>query len=160
MMVAVLHDIRSSHNAGSIFRTADGAGVGKLYLCGTTPGPKDRFGRENANLTKVSLGAEKSVAWEYAKSSKEIILRLKEEGFKILALEQDPRSKSVYRAKIEPKEKYALVLGNEISGLPGQILDICDEVIEIPLRGNKESLNVAVAFGAAAFLLLRPAGQW
>ena len=153
----ICDDIRSVHNVGSIFRTADAAGVEKIYLCGITPSPLDRFGKIRADFAKVSLGAENSVAFESVKSTEEAIRRLKTGGTKILALEQ---SKNSIPYDQIPKSVFAphdicLVLGNEVEGLPLPILSLADAIIEIPMRGKKESLNVAVAFGVAIFEIAR-----
>ena len=152
-MIAILADIRSSHNVGSIFRTADAAGVEKLYLCGVTPGPRDRYGRPNEKLLKVSLGAEKTVAWEHAASTARLIIRLKKEGWKIVALEQARGAKSIFKIKPTRNSKIVLIVGNEVEGISGAILKRADVIAEIPMFGKKESLNVAVAFGIAAYQL-------
>lgn len=154
-MLIILDNIRSCHNVGSIFRTADAVGIEKIYLCGITPAPLDKYGRENKRLTKVSLGAEKAVAWERRDSALSVIKELKAQGCKIISLEQSPKSVSIFKAKLAPKKKYALVLGAEVEGLSRAILSQSDMIAEIPMRGKKESLNVAVAFGVAVFLLLR-----
>ena len=151
MKAVLLHNIRSSHNVGSIFRTADAAGVEKLYLCGVTPGPRDRYGRPNEKLLKVSLGAEKTVAWEHAASTARLIIRLKKEGWKIVALEQARGAKSIFKIKPARNSKIALVVGNEIVGVSRPILKRADIIVEIPMFSKKESLNVAVAFGIAAY---------
>ncbi|MDI6717852.1 MAG: TrmH family RNA methyltransferase [Patescibacteria group bacterium] len=166
-MIAVLHNIRSLHNVGSIFRTADAAGIEKIYLCGITPGPKDIYGRPQTQFTKVSLGAEDYLLWEKSKSALTVIKKLKKTGCKILAIEQSKNSVPYYslktyksrRQSIEtPAEaselkslKTALVVGNEVKGLTKSILNEADEILEIPMFGKKESLNVAVAFGIVAF---------
>lgn len=152
-LAAVLHNIRSVHNTGSIFRTADGAGFGKIYLCGITPSPLDRFGKVRKDFAKVSLGAERSVAFEKCASTAAVIRKLKKEGFKIYAVEQAAGSHDVFRA---PKSLFlhprtAIVMGNEVQGLPKSILQSADKILEIPMRGAKESLNVGVAFGIAAY---------
>ena len=154
-MIVILHDIRSLHNVGSIFRTADAAGIKKIYLGGITPGPIDQFGKYRLPLTKVSLGAEKYVAWEKVKSTVVLIDKLKKNGYKIFAVEQSKKSIPYYKL---PKSyilnsKFCLVLGNEIKGLPQSILKRADKILEIPMKGRKESLNVAVAFGIIAFHL-------
>lgn len=155
-IVAILQNIRSLHNVGSIFRTADAAGISKLYLCGITPAPIDRLGNPEPKLTKASLGAEKYIPWEKHRSPTTIIKRLKKAGYKIYALEQD--SKSIPYTKVKPLkiDKIAIVLGTEVKGLPKNILDLTDKIIEIPMKGKKESLNVSVAFGIAAFELIKP----
>jgi len=153
-LVVLLDNIRSSHNVGSIFRTADAAGVEKICLCGITPGPRDKYGRVNQKLTKVSLGAEKNVPYEHCKSIGVLIGLLKKQSYKILALEQNKKSVNIFWFKPVKTEKYALILGEETNGLPGGILKKADKILEIPQRGKKESLNVSVAFGIAAYHLL------
>ncbi len=144
-----LHNIRSSHNVGSIFRTAEAAGVSKIYLCGYTPAPVDRFGRARKDIGKVALGAEKIVEWESIKDLGELIVRLKKEKFAICALEQDERS--IDFRKIKKSDKILVIVGNEVGGVEKEILDECDQILEIPMKGKKESLNVAVATGVALF---------
>ena len=157
-MTVILDNIRSLANVGSIFRTADAAGAGKIYLCGITPRPTDLFGRFRPQLAKVSLGAEKNVPWEYCKSIIRLIDKLKKEGYKILAVEQDKKSIPYYKLKVESrkpvKSKVALILGNEVRGLSPAILKRADKILEIPMSGKKESLNVSVAFGIVAFHLI------
>lgn len=148
----VLHDLRSMHNVGSIFRTADAAGVAHIYACGTTPSPTDRLGRVRPQIAKVALGAEGAVPWSAEHDTGKMLRELKREGFKIWAVEQDRRRGEPYFAKkIGPKDRIALVLGEEVSGIPPRLLRLAEEVIEIPMLGKKESLNVAVAFGIAVY---------
>lgn len=154
MLMVILYNIRSSYNVGSVFRTADAVGAEKLYLCGITPGPKDKYGRVNQKLAKVALGAEKSVLYEHLKSTAGLINKLKKENYKILALEQHKKSINLFEFKTVKKFNYALVLGEETKGLPAGILKIADKILEIPCVGKKESLNVSVAFGIAAYHLL------
>lgn len=151
--VVVLHNIRSLHNVGSIFRTADAAGVGKLYLCGITPTPLNALGRPEEKLAKVALGAEKYIPWEKVPSTTKIIDALKKDCFTVLALEQSKKSIPYNKFKSKKAERIALILGNEVKGLPAGILKKCDKILEIPMRGRKESLNVSVAFGIVAFEL-------
>ena len=155
-MVVILHNVRSTHNVGSIFRTADAAGCEKIYLCGITPAPVDRFGRVNEKVSKVALGAERWIAWEKVGQIIRLIDKIKKEGYKIFAVEQSSRSLPYQKIKLSKKDlaKTALVVGNEIKGLPPAILRRADKVLEIPMRGKKESLNVAVAFGVVAFNLI------
>lgn len=148
----ILHNIRSNHNVGSIFRTADGAGVAKLWLTGYTPTPLDQFKRVNNEIAKTALGAEQSLAWEKRESIVDLITELKKEGYKILALEQNEKSVNYTKAKLAGKT--ALIVGNEVGGVEPEVLNLCDQIIEIPMRGSKESLNVAVATGIALFRLL------
>jgi len=160
-LTVILSDIRSVHNVGSIFRTADAAGVEKIYCCGYTPTPLDRFGRVRQDFAKVSLGAEASVAWEYIESAVEAIKKLKDNDWKIFAVEQAKNSIPYDRI---PKlklggGKVALMMGNEVGGIPAAILKKCDAILEIPMRGKKESLNVSVAFGIVAFALVSGSRQ-
>lgn len=154
-VVVILHNIRSLYNVGSIFRTADAAGVEKIYLCGITSEPVDRFGKIRPQLAKVALGAEKTVPWEKCGSAARLIDKLKSHGCKIFAIEQAKNSVLYYRiTSRQAQGKIALVLGNEIKGLSRAILRKADKILEIPMRGRKESLNVAVAFGIVVFGLL------
>ena len=156
----LLHNIRSVHNVGSIFRTADAFGVKKIYLSGYTPAPVDRFGRARADLAKVSLGAEKTVAWEQVGDAVDFIQKIKNIT-KIIALEQDEQSVDYRTLEISEVSKIQsskvenisvlLILGNEVGGIEKEILDLADEIVEIPMRGQKESLNVSVAVGIALF---------
>jgi tRNA G18 (ribose-2'-O)-methylase SpoU len=189
-MIVILHNIRSMHNVGSIFRTADAAGVEKIYLCGVTPTPIDKFGRQRRQIAKVSLGAEDYIQWEQVKSTTRLLDKLKKDGHLILAVEQSQKSIPYYEGSLTPSchhefisapschpefisgshcgkmpkqvrrdgntfvsSKIALVLGNEIRGLPPSVLNRADKILEIPMRGKKESLNVAVAFGIVVFHL-------
>lgn len=153
-MVAILHNIRSAYNVGSIFRTADAAGIHKLYLCGITPDPVDRFGRPVTKISKVSLGAEKAVPWQHYVSTARCIAFLKKQGYRVLAIERNRNSVPYTSVSINKGEKVALVLGNEVEGLPTSILEMADAILEIPMRGSKESLNVAVAFGITVYRLV------
>ena len=147
--VVILDNIRSIHNVGSIFRTSDALGVEKIYLCGCTPTPTDRFGRARQDLAKVALGAEKDITWEYCDDTKEIIKKLRKEGYKIIAVEQDKKSTNYKKSKI--KLPVALIMGNEVSGIEKEVLKLADEILEIPMYGKKESLNVSVSFGIAGY---------
>lgn len=145
----ILHDIRSSENVGSIFRTADAAGVVKIYLTGYTPAPLDRFKRKNTKLVKAALGAEETVPWEHSEDVFSLMGRLKSEGEVLCAVEQDPRSVSYTTAEVPLRAVF--ILGNEVDGVPKNILDECDLIFEIPMHGKKESLNVSVAAGVMLF---------
>lgn len=149
----ILHNIRSAYNVGSIFRTADAAGVNKIYVCGYSPTPDDK------KVAKTSLGAEKSVPWEYYKQAWRLLEKLQGEKVQIVALEQT--KKSVDYRRFKPKflpagrqVRLALAVGNEVRGLSKSILSRVDKIIAIPMYGRKESLNVAVATGIALFKLL------
>ncbi|MFM2357765.1 MAG: hypothetical protein RJA61_502 [Candidatus Parcubacteria bacterium] len=147
----ILHNIRSTHNVGSIFRTADAAGVSKIYITGYTPTPLDRFNRPRKDISKVALGAEKTVAWEHNPLLEDVVTLLKKEGFSIIALEQSDNSVDYKTYTL--KFPVALIVGNEVSGISEDTLNLCEAVIEIPMRGEKESLNVSVATGIALFQL-------
>jgi len=151
-IVAVLQNIRSLHNVGSIFRTADAAGVLKIYLCGITPTPIDRFGSYRKEIAKVALCGERYVPWEYGRSILPVIRRLRKEGYLICAVEQSRKSIPYYRLRDGKLPlKIALVLGSEVRGLSPRVLRAADRILEIPMAGEKESLNVAVAFGIVVF---------
>jgi 23S rRNA (guanosine2251-2'-O)-methyltransferase len=151
--VLVLDNLRSVENTGSIFRTAEGLGVSKIILIGTTPTPLDRFGRKRADFAKVSLGAE-NLQWEYRKDIVETLGELKDQGFQIISLEQTGKSKNL--TVFNAKEKFALVVGNEVSGVSKEALKLSDEIVEIPMEGKKESFNVSVSLGIALFVLKYP----
>ncbi len=151
--VLILHDIRSAHNVGAMFRTADGAGVSEIILSGYTPRPpkKDALYLTPADkaLKKTALGAEETMPFRVVTSIIRLITRLKKEGYHIVALEQDTRSVD-YRHH-HSKDKIALLVGNEVSGVAEKILRQCDTILEIPMRGKKNSLNVSVAAGIALY---------
>lgn len=140
----IAHNIRSLYNVGSIFRTADAFGVDKIILTGYTGTPK------NPRLAKTALGAEKYVAWEYQKQVKRVLRQLKKQKFNLVALENNvPRTTILNTFK--PKFPLALMLGEEVGGIKKDYLKMCDRIIEIPMKGEKESLNVSVAFGVAVY---------
>ncbi len=168
-MQAILHNIRSIHNVGSMFRTADAAGIEKLYLTGITPTPVDEWGRVRPQFAKVSLGAEETVPWEKHASATRLIKKLKKGGYRIFAVEQHQHAVSLAEfcakkpySKISGSRFYCtlslthtvLVMGNEVRGLSSAILKHADHIVGIPMRGKKESLNVAVAFGIVAYSFL------
>lgn len=140
---------------GSVFRTADALGVTRIYLTGITPAPIDVFGNVRQEIGKVSLGAESHVPWEKNASAAKLVTALKNETYRVLAIEQSASSLPYYRVHIDKNaEKVALILGSETKGLSPRILKKVDGVLEIPMRGIKESLNVAIAFGIVGFHLL------
>ncbi len=141
----LLNNIRSLYNVGSIFRTADGAGIEKLWLCGITGIPPDN------QISKTALGAEKSVAWEYRREAVPLIQELKLKGYQIILLEQT--EKSIPFQDFSPEFPVCLVLGNEIEGVSENLLPFCDQAVEIEMAGEKNSLNVTVAFGVLAYYL-------
>ncbi|HEU0086011.1 MAG TPA: TrmH family RNA methyltransferase [Candidatus Paceibacterota bacterium] len=151
MKAVILYNIRSTENVGAMFRTADAAGIGKIYLVGYTPAPLDRFGRKNSRLSKASLGAEEFVPWESAKSISALIARLKKDDYQVIGVEQDSRSIDYKKLKLKKSSKSAFIMGAEVTGIPKNVLDKCDVIIEIPMQGKKESLNVSVALGVVLF---------
>lgn len=151
----VLNSIRSNYNVGSIFRTSDGAMIEKLYLCGYTPyPPKESLTGGKKEILKTALGATESISWEYVKDALSVIRDLKKKGFAICALELTENSKP-YSEFTQQSFPICLIIGNEISGVSQELLDLCDYSIEIPQFGIKQSLNVAVAYGIAIFELRR-----
>ncbi len=155
-MIVILDNIRSIHNVGSIFRTADAVGAKKIYLGGITPAPIDRFGLENKALTKVALGAEKSVKWEKTDNISKVIDFLKKKEYGIVIIEQNKKAISIFDNKLSKfkKDKIAIIMGAEVDGVSKEILNKADYIIEIPMQGKKESLNVSVAFGIAVYQLI------
>lgn len=134
---------------GACFRTADGAGVVKLFLTGYTPDPYDRFGVLRPDFAKVALGAERSVAWERVKDIRKLIATYKKRGVYIVALEQDPQS--IDYKTVRKRTPLMMIVGNEVDGVARIVRSQCDAIMEIPMRGEKESLNVSVAFGIAVY---------
>ncbi len=154
MKIAVLDNLRSVYNVGSIFRTANAVGIDKVYLCGTTPTPLDKKGNKRKDFAKVALGAEETLSWEYFESSTGCINKLKEEGYYIVSFEQDKRAVDYKNINIEGKEGIVFVTGNEVEGINKDVLDISDKIAEIPMLGTKESLNVTIAFGIGVYRIL------
>lgn len=155
-LVLIIHNVRSAHNVGSLFRTADGAGVDHIILSGYTPTPvKENTSyptKAQKELAKTALGAEKNVLWEKKVSLGRIFAKLHQEKFEIVALEQ--HEKSIDYLKYVPKKNVALLVGNEVRGVDAKILKQCDVIIEIPMRGKKNSLNVSVATGIALYQIM------
>lgn len=152
-MIAVLDNLRSVHNVGSIFRTADAAGFTAVFCCGTTPIPLDRFGRPRRDFAKVALGAEQHLSWRHRVSTARLLRTLKKRGYTIVVIEQDKRSIPYRQFHLMLGARLALVVGNEVGGVSDAARNLADHLLEIPMRGKKESLNVAVAFGIVAFAL-------
>jgi 23S rRNA (guanosine2251-2'-O)-methyltransferase len=155
-LVIILHNLRSAYNVGSIFRTADGIGVEKIYLTGYTPAPSIGENYQTASnkmIAKTALGSEKNITFEKSRSIWAVIKKLRSDNFKIIALEQS--GGSVDYRKFKPNFPLVLIVGNEPKGIDKKILKICDQKIEIPMRGEKESLNAAVAFGIAGYEVTR-----
>lgn len=142
----ILDNIRSAWNVGSIFRSADGFRFTHAYVCGISPTP------DNDAVAKTSLGAEDSVPWSYHKDAVQLVKGLKKEGWKIFALEESADAKNIDQADATGYD-VALIVGNEISGVDPDLLKLSDDILYIPMRGEKKSFNVSVAFGIAAFAL-------
>ncbi|MDR0294982.1 MAG: RNA methyltransferase [Prevotellaceae bacterium] len=140
-LVLVLDNIRSRHNIGAAFRTADAFCIAKIYLCGICAIPP------SAEIHKVALGAEDTVDWHYEQDVVTVVRALKQEGYTIVAVEQAENSTQLHEFKPERNKKYALIFGNEVKGVQQEVVDICDLVLEIPQWGTKHSLNVSVSIG-------------
>lgn len=150
-----LHNIRSVHNVGSIFRTADAVGVDHIYLSGYTPLPIDRFGRNRSDMNKIALGAEQSVSWSQLINIPQDIIELKNAGAEFVYVEQDDSSIPFGTFTSGNSIEIILAMGEETEGFTGELLQYADTIIEIPMRGKKESLNVSVAFGVAAYSVFK-----
>src|SRR3989344_4313591 len=146
-LFVVLDNIRSGHNVGSVFRTSDAFGVDKIYLCGITPSITHK------EVKKTALGAELTVPSEHVYSLIKLIKKLKHQGFKIYALEQ--HKKSIKLGIFKPHYPCVLVVGNEVNWVNKKLLKIVDKIIEMPMIGKKESLNVSVAYGITLYQILR-----
>lgn len=146
MKQLLLENIRSAYNVGAIFRTADGAGVSKIFLHGYTPAPVDRFGRVQPEIQKTSLGASETMSWEkIGEDTSAFLLTQKRAGMTIVALEQT--SDAVPLSGFVVPENVLYIVGNEIDGVSSVALEVVDAVVQIPMYGMKESLNVSVATG-------------
>lgn len=147
--ILILNDIRSVENVGAMFRTSDAAGIDKIFVTGYTPAPLDRFGRKRNDFHKSALGTEDFVKWEQKKYVVALIKKLKKEGYQIIGIEQ--ASNSINYKKVKLQDKNVFIVGAEVTGIPKNILKLCDIVAEIPMKGKKESLNVSVALGVILF---------
>jgi tRNA G18 (ribose-2'-O)-methylase SpoU len=150
--IIILHNIRSTQNVGAIFRTADAVGINKIYLTGYTPTPIDRFGKKRSDIAKSALGAEEFVSWEQKKSIFPLLKKLKKEKFLIIGIEQAKNSVDYKKVKLQNRNVF--IVGAEVVGIPKNILQKCDIIAEIPMKGKKESLNVSVACGVFLFRVL------
>jgi len=148
-IIIILDDIRSLHNIGSVFRTADAFLIEKIYLCGITATPP------NKEIHKTALGATETVDWEYSKNVLEVIEKLKNEGISIWAVEQVEKSKMLNDFQIEKDKKYALIFGNEVKGVSQEAIQKSEGVIEIPQLGTKHSLNISVSAGIVVWDLFQ-----
>jgi len=149
-MEAMLDNVRSAWNVGAIFRTADGLGVGRLFLCGITPTP------ESAALRKTALGAQETVHWEYAANALILARRLLDEGVRLWALEQAEYAIPISSGWQSDGKRIVLIVGNEVTGVDPDLLSLCERIVYIPMLGKKRSLNVEVAFGVAAAVIMNP----
>ncbi len=156
-IILIAHNLRSAHNVGSLLRTADAMGVSKVYLTGYSPYPKSENDSRlphlalkiDKNIAKTALGAEENIDWEHNDSLDAIMDHLKSDGFTIAALEQHQNSMSLPEYKAP--DKIAIIVGREVEGIEPEILDSCDSILEIPMLGKKESLNVAQAAAIALY---------
>ena len=149
MKYIILEDIRSAYNVGAIFRTADASGVAKVFLVGYTPAPIDRFGRPQPEILKTSLGASATMAWEQVATTREIIERLQADGVTVVAVELTKGSVSL--KDFEEPEQVAYIVGNEVEGVTEEALALADVIVELPMLGQKESLNVSVTAGIVLY---------
>ena len=154
MKIVVLDNLRSVYNVGSIFRTANAAGIEKIILCGTTPTPLDKKGAPRKDFAKVALGAENAVSWEYYEDTITTLKQLKGEGYYVVAFEQDEKSVDYKAIDIEGRVDVAFVIGPEVTGMAKEVLESVDVIAEIPMLGTKESLNVTIAFGIGVYRIL------
>jgi tRNA G18 (ribose-2'-O)-methylase SpoU len=145
-LILLAHNIRSAYNVGSFFRTADGAGVSKIVLSGYCPPP------DHKGVVKTALGAEQSVPWEKITAPGPWLKKMKKAGYTIVALEQTKSSKNLFEWK--PKFPMILIVGNEVKGISPALLKYADVAVELPMRGTKESLNVASAMAVAVYDVL------
>jgi tRNA G18 (ribose-2'-O)-methylase SpoU len=149
-VMVVLDNIRSMHNVGSVFRTADAFLLQGIYLCGYTPRPPHR------DIHKTALGATETVHWQYVPTTMEAVQQLKQEGYQVFAVEQVENSIPLHRFDVAAHYPLAVVFGNEVTGVEGEVLKLCDGSIEIPQLGMKHSLNISVAAGIVLWELVRP----
>ncbi len=144
-IIVVLDDVRSMHNVGSVFRTADTFRVEAVYLCGITSTPP------MAEIHKTALGAEESVSWSYFSTAQEAVQQLKSDGYTVYSVEQVEHSTKLHRFQAESGVKYAVVLGNEVKGVHQEVVDASDGCLEIPQLGTKHSMNVSVTAGIVIY---------
>ncbi len=158
MKIVILNNIRSSLNVGSIFRTSSGIGIDKIYLCGITPTPFEtsaKYAGQNKkrkDFIKTSLGSEDEISWEYRENILDLVEELKKKDFEIVALEQNEKSEDYKNLKIDNKN-VAIIVGSETDGIQKEVLEISDKIVEIPMLGLKESLNVTIAYAILVYRL-------
>lgn len=144
-LIIVLDNVRSLNNVGSVFRSADGYRIEKIYLCGITAQPPHR------EIRKTALGATESVSWEYAPQTIDVIHKLNTAGYSTCAIEQAERSQNLFNFSLEKNQKVAIVLGNEVKGVEQEVVDACSHVIELDQFGTKHSLNISVCAGIVIY---------
>lgn len=152
--ILILHDIRSVINVGALFRTADAIGINQIIISGVTPSPIDRFGRVRADFAKSALGAEHSVPWIQVGDIIQKIQELRSSGYTICSIEQSQKSIDYKDFNVPPNINLVVIPGNEVSGVSEDILNLANVILEIPMNGSKESLNVSVATGIVLYRLL------
>ncbi len=152
-VVVVLDNVRSAQNVGSFFRTADAFGIERVALCGISSTPPNR------EIHKTALGSEQSVAWSYYETTLECVAKLREEGYRIIAVEQIEGSTMLNNFQAEKGMKYALIFGNEVEGVDQAVVDVVDGAVEIPQVGIKHSLNVSVSAGVLMWEMFRQLGD-
>jgi tRNA G18 (ribose-2'-O)-methylase SpoU len=140
-LILILDNVRSLHNVGALFRTADAFLIEKIYLCGITAQPPHK------DIRKTALGATESVAWEYVKDISVLIDKLKNQTLELIAIEQADNAISLHDYQPQLKQKTAMIFGNEVKGVSQKVIDLCDQVLEIPQFGTKHSLNISVSAG-------------
>ena len=148
-IIIILDNIRSLNNIGAVFRTADAFLIEAVYLCGITAKPPHR------EIQKTALGATETVSWEYFESTVDAINKLKENGYKIAAIEQTENSTLLDEFKVENNERLAIIFGNEVKGVEQEVVNLSNTVIEIPQFGTKHSLNISVSVGVVIWELYR-----
>ena len=148
-IIVVLDNIRSMHNVGSVFRSADAFLVEAIFLCGYTPQPPHR------DIQKTALGATETVDWLYFETTSDAVTQLKSKGYKVYAVEQAAESISLEKIRVKPQENIAIVMGNEVEGVQDDVLMMVDGCLEIPQAGMKHSLNISVAAGIVLWELTR-----
>ncbi|HHM02198.1 MAG TPA: TrmH family RNA methyltransferase [Caldithrix abyssi] len=145
-LVALVENIRSMHNVGSIFRSSDGAGIRHLYLTGFTPVPP------RPEIEKTALGATESVPWSYHKKAADVVRDLKDKGYEIVVVEQTTGSRAFFKTTFN--FPLCLIMGNEVDGVSDELVALADKAVDIPMRGIKHSLNVSVAYGIVVYGIL------
>ena len=148
-LIVVLDNVRSANNVGSVFRTSDALLIEKVYLCGITATPP------NKDIQKTALGAQDSVPWEYLESTENVVMKLKDSGYKVYAIEQVENSISLETFEPTNNDKLAVVFGNEVKGVSQEVVDLCDGAIEIPQFGTKHSFNISVSCGIVLWEIFR-----